>query len=161
MKINNPFIDVDDGFTLIEVLIAMVILTIGIFALYSMQISSIRGNHLANLVTQSSNFSSLQLERALSADFDGSTLEDRNNNGTKKDLDKDSIDDAGKNFGLDDVGDDADYQINSGDNNYTIAYNVALDVPLEGIKKIRVHTRSNANVMQNAVTFDLLKNEGI
>ena len=51
------------GFTLIEVLVAMVILTIGILSLYSMQISAIRGNSLANHLTTAATWNADRLEQ--------------------------------------------------------------------------------------------------
>lgn len=65
---NNPHNT--KGFTLIEVLIAMVILTIGILTLYSMQIGAIKGNSTANSITTVASIARDQMEQILAEDFD-------------------------------------------------------------------------------------------
>jgi prepilin-type N-terminal cleavage/methylation domain-containing protein len=62
------------GFTLIEVLFAMAILTIGILTVASMQISSIRGNAFAGKVTEATTWAGRQLEILQSLPFDDSDL---------------------------------------------------------------------------------------
>lgn len=58
-----------DGFTLIEVLIAMVILSIGILTLYTMQIGAIKGNSKARTLTEIANIAQNQMEQILTDDF--------------------------------------------------------------------------------------------
>jgi len=65
-----------EGFSLIEALIAMFILTVGILSLYSMQINSVRGNSRANLITESSTWASDQVEYLLALDYDHADLTD-------------------------------------------------------------------------------------
>jgi len=60
----------DNGFTLIEVLIAMVVLSIGIFALFSMQANSVQGNANASAISEASNASCEKIEELLGIDFD-------------------------------------------------------------------------------------------
>lgn len=57
-----------EGFTLIEVLTAMVVLTIGILSMYAMQITAIRGNSNANQITTASNLALSQIEEILAWD---------------------------------------------------------------------------------------------
>ncbi len=65
----------NSGFTLIEVMIALVILLIGILSLYGMQITSIKGNSAANQVTTASTLALDQIEQILSwADDDARLL---------------------------------------------------------------------------------------
>lgn len=59
----------DNGFTLMEVLVVMVVLGIGIFSLYSMQIRSIRGNAKAQAITVASNTIRDTVEQMLGKDF--------------------------------------------------------------------------------------------
>ncbi|MDK9709491.1 MAG: prepilin-type N-terminal cleavage/methylation domain-containing protein [Desulforhopalus sp.] len=54
-----------EGFTLLEVLLAMVILTVGILALFGMQIGAIRGNSLANDITDASTRALDEVEQIL------------------------------------------------------------------------------------------------
>jgi type IV pilus assembly protein PilV len=60
----------ESGFTLIEVLIAMVILSIGIIALTSMQTTGIKGNATANILTTGGTWAADSVERVFAMDFD-------------------------------------------------------------------------------------------
>jgi len=62
------------GFTLIEVLMAMAVLTIGLLAIGSMQISSINGNSTGKMTSQAASFASDQMERLLALNFTDAQL---------------------------------------------------------------------------------------
>jgi len=64
----------EEGFTLIEVIIAISILTIGLLSLASMQVSSIRGNAFASGVTEATSLAADRLEKFLALSFDHSDL---------------------------------------------------------------------------------------
>lgn len=64
------------GFTLIEVMIAIAVLTIGLLAIGSVQISSINGNTTGKMTSQAATFAADQLERLLAIDFDDPQLAD-------------------------------------------------------------------------------------
>lgn len=122
MKRDNHFNNFGDckGFTLIETVVAMVILTIGILALYSMQTTSVRFNATASVLTTSSNWASDRIERLLALDFEDQQLVD----------DNDSTDlapaIAGNGAaGLDDTSATADGRDLSPDGKYIIYWNVA------------------------------------
>jgi type IV pilus modification protein PilV len=68
--------DNTQGFTLIEVMIAIAVLTIGLLAIGSVQISSINGNTTGKMTSQAATFAADQLERLLALDFDDANLED-------------------------------------------------------------------------------------
>ena len=70
----------DAGFTLIEVLIALMIFSVGILGIGLMQLSAIRGNSLANHLTEAAVFGSDQIEQMLSWDYDDDKLKSTNNN---------------------------------------------------------------------------------
>lgn len=63
------------GFTLIEAIITMLILTIGILAINKMQISSIKGNATANKLTIASTTASNAYELLLSIPYDNPALD--------------------------------------------------------------------------------------
>ncbi|WP_020587600.1 type IV pilus modification protein PilV [Desulfobacter curvatus] len=69
----------DRGFTLIEVLIAMLVLAIGILALNTMQTSSIQGNTTANKLTTASTLAGNVYERLLNVSYDDSTMDPATN----------------------------------------------------------------------------------
>lgn len=58
-----PFSNNKDGFTLIEVLIAMAILAIGMMAVISMQLSAARNNAKGNLITQATLLAKQKMEQ--------------------------------------------------------------------------------------------------
>jgi prepilin-type N-terminal cleavage/methylation domain-containing protein len=62
------------GFSLIEVLVAMAIFAIGILAVYSMQITSIRGNASARGITENITLASGKVEELLALSYDHSDL---------------------------------------------------------------------------------------
>lgn len=59
-----------NGFTLIETVIAIAILAIGILSLYSMQVSAIRGNSHANQITTSANWAADRIEQLIAREYD-------------------------------------------------------------------------------------------
>ena len=64
------------GFTLIEVLIAIVILTFGLLAVGSMQISAIRGNFMGGNTSIALSLASQKMEDLLNKDFNHADLTD-------------------------------------------------------------------------------------
>jgi type IV pilus assembly protein PilV len=60
----------EKGFTLIEIMVAIFILTIGILAVASMQNSSLLGTAKSNAVTQATNVAMDRMERLLCLPFD-------------------------------------------------------------------------------------------
>jgi type IV pilus modification protein PilV len=63
------------GFTLIEILFAMVIFAIGFLAIASMQISAGKSNRTASERTFAANIASDHMERLMSLSFDDSNLD--------------------------------------------------------------------------------------
>ncbi len=66
----------NDGFSLIEVLIAMAILTISIFGLYSLQVTNIQRNNKGNAITSASTWGTDQVEYLLALDYEHPDLAD-------------------------------------------------------------------------------------
>jgi len=63
-----------NGFSLIEVLIALVLFAVGILGVGAMQIGSIKGNSFSQEVTQATVLSQEKLEELRKMDFDDSNL---------------------------------------------------------------------------------------
>lgn len=75
----------EQGFSLIEALVAMLILTIGIFALYSLQITSINGNSKAHVLTVASTWGTDQVEYLLALDYIHPDLDNGNHGPVSRD----------------------------------------------------------------------------
>lgn len=144
------------GFTLIEVLIAVVVFTIGILSANAMQISSIKGNSKANRITESANWASDKVENLLVLDYDDSEFDDDDGDGTDQDGDSDGVDDDGGNFGLDDIV-NPDGNENSPDGIYTIYWNVAVDCPMPNIKTVKIIVARNDSTLQKNTGFQYFK----
>lgn len=137
------------GFTLVEVLIALVLFSVGILAVNAMQITSIGGNTKARRYTEAVNLASERMEALLALDFDDPELDDDDGaddgsdsgNGTNQDADSDGDDDSGDNYGLDDTAGADGSEVFD---NYSVFWNIANDYPLTGgsangsVKTIRV-----------------------
>ena len=134
----------EKGFTLLEVIVAISILTIGILAVASMQISSIRGNSLSSAVTGGTTWAGDQVERLMALPYDDPLLQD---------TDGDSA------AGLDNTGfdndpntqADADQQAIEG--RYTIYWNVADDTPMTNTKTINVTVTWTDHGVQKTVSL--------
>ena len=142
MKQSLPTIN-DAGFTLIEVLIAMFVLTIGIFSLFSMQTTSTISNIMASNMTVATNWGMDSIEEIIEMDYDD--LDDTNGDGTA---------------GLDEIV-APDDQSTSPDDMYTIYLNVAEDSPIEGCKTLRIHIQDNNQQMKNVITYQYIKEKSI
>ncbi len=97
------------GFTILEVLVAISILTIGLLAVASMQVSAIRGNNLSTKVTCALALAEDKMEYLLGLDYNDPSLQDRvlGNNADLStitsgsvDYEEPNIDEAGAEGGL-------------------------------------------------------------
>ncbi len=66
----------EQGFTLIEVLVAVVILTVGLLAVGTMQISAIRGNFMSGNTSTALSLASEKMEDLLNKDYSHADLAD-------------------------------------------------------------------------------------
>lgn len=73
------YLNNNNGFTLIEVMIAIVVLTIGLLGAAAMQLSSVNGNAHASNMTEATNLALDQIENILSWDFNDVRLADNEN----------------------------------------------------------------------------------
>jgi type IV pilus assembly protein PilV len=103
------------GFTLLEVIVAISLFSIGLLAVASMQVSAIRGNTLAGGVTEATSWVSDLMEKLMILPFDHANLVDTDGDGTNQDPDGDGMDNDGGDFGLKDVtAATADHQVSRG-----------------------------------------------
>lgn len=145
MKKNNS----QDGFTLIEVMIAIFILTIGILGAAAMQVASIDGNSIANRITEAATWGGNELEFLMGQPYDDpkfTDLQDGNNDGAAG---LNNTDVAGS---LADGGPETPAPL--GD--FTVFWNVADDYPVFGTKTIRVLVRRNDQGVQKTITQDFI-----
>lgn len=132
------------GFTLLEVIVAIAILTFGILAVASMQISSMRGNSFAGNVTEATTLAGDKLERLIGLPYDDDDLRDMNANGSD---------------GLNKTGNDADYpeeqEIDAV--TYSVCTNLAIDTPRNNTKTIKVIVTWMDRGFQKSVSLQHVK----
>jgi prepilin-type N-terminal cleavage/methylation domain-containing protein len=71
----------EKGFTLLEVIVAISILTIGLLGVASMQVSAIKGNTLAFGITEATSWASDQIEKLIVLPYDHADLQDTDGDG--------------------------------------------------------------------------------
>jgi type IV pilus assembly protein PilV len=128
------------GFTLLEVIMAISILTVGLLAVASMQISAMRGNEMSMIYSESTERVQDRVEKIMTQDF--SSL---------KDTDSDGL------TGLDHTGDNADDKDES-DETYKVYWNIADNTPVHGVKTIRVIVQWQRRGKTSNYSFDMLRN---
>lgn len=131
----------EQGFTVIEVLIATTIFAVGLLAVATMMISSIRTNSQAALITEGVSRAHNKVEELLSLDYAASVLVDANDNGSA---------------GLEDTTSPA---ADSSEllGNYNLYWNVANDIPVVDAKTIRVITTWNDRGSLKRYSLDVIK----
>ena len=150
------------GFTLIEAVVALAVLSIGILTINIMQNGAVQGNYRASQITTASSRAGDRMEKINGMAFDDNLLSDRNGNGTDQDADGNGIDDDDEgtgtdtiaNFGLDETN-DADHTFTFAEDGLTMHYNIAVDQPLDNMKTIRVIIVRDADRQQ--LVFDYYK----
>jgi len=130
----------EKGFTLVEVIVAIGILSVGILAAASMQISSLRGNSYAEEVTNGTVLAGEQLERLYALDYDAADMADTDTDG---------------NAGLGDTGVNADHTVTQGI--YTVCWNVAEGVTVGNTKTIRMIVTWTYGNDERNVTVQFIK----
>jgi len=140
------------GFTLIEALIAMVILAIGVFSLYSMQITSIEGNSQAISITEAATWGSDRLERLMTLPYDDAELTDNKKTGANEGVT--GLDNTNVPGRLADSG-----PVVEGP--FTIYWNVADNYPAFGTKTVRVHIERFEQGEVKTITQDFIMMEPI
>lgn len=122
------------GFTLLEVMAAISILTIGLLAVASMQGAALRGNAKAMDVTNAATLAADRMEKLAALPYNDPDLEDTDHDGAS------GLNDTGFD-GNPDTQADADYgttQKTAGGKVYSLYWNVAVDEVKKGTKTIDV-----------------------
>jgi type IV pilus modification protein PilV len=125
----------EKGFTLIELMIAMIVLGIGILALIEMQVAAMSGNSSANQMTIATTLAQDQIERLKGLSFFDAALTDTN---------------AGNNGALTNPTDDESFDLTDASNpmnesggttglrRYRRFWNIADNTPIQGVKTVVV-----------------------
>lgn len=134
------------GFTLLEVLIALVIFSIGILGVASMQTSAISGNFQANRLSQAASWASDRIEILMARDYDDPLLNATVPAGTEA---------AAVPAALDNLG-TARAPATSPDG-FEVYWNVAENYPIENCKTIRVLVRRSDKGIMKTVAQNFVK----
>jgi type IV pilus assembly protein PilV len=134
----------EKGFTLVEILFAITILSIGILAVASLQATAINGNWKAIQLTQATTWGQNYLEYLMRIPYDHDDLKDLNGDGDT---------------GLGAVGTGADHGEDRVSDNtaYSINWNVSEETPYPNTKTIRLIVRWTERGVQKQVVFDYIK----
>ncbi len=81
MKKKTGICFVQDGFTLIEAVIALIVLSVGVLSLQRMQLTTIRGNGDAQSITAASTLAADRVEKLTALPYADASLVDRNGDG--------------------------------------------------------------------------------
>ncbi len=117
-------LETDKGFTILEVLIAISVLTIGILAVSSMQVSAIWGNAFAIRQTEGTTIALDRLEKIMSLSYENTDLA---------------------------AGSHTDPSPPSG---YSVVWNVADDSPLNNAKRVIVTVTWTGHGVQKDVSLE-------
>ena len=152
------------GYTLVEILIAITILACGLLAVASMQVVAIRSNDIAIGISRGVTLAQAKMEELISLPYSHADLSDADSDGTDQDADHDGKDDDGGFFGLNDTVDAggavvSDRYSPETDGRYTVHWNVAVDVPLPGSKTIRVIVAWSERGRDKRIALDFVRTD--
>jgi len=133
----------EEGYTLVEVLVALGILGFGLMAVATMQVTAIKTNARASGMSQGVTLAQAKAEDLMNLSYSAIVALDDDGDGTDQDADNDGNDDDGGNFGLNDtvdgggnvIADDSELNVNG---RYSIYWNVAVNEPAANSSRIRV-----------------------
>jgi type IV pilus modification protein PilV len=135
----------EQGFTLLEVMIALFILAFGLLAIATMQATAIKANSRAMGLTEAANLAQDRMEKLINLAYTDNDLTDTDGDGQG---------------GLDHTGAGADHTIAWTATNgvvYTVYWNVAADEPIRNVKTIRMIVRWPDRGLMRTATFDFMK----
>lgn len=129
------------GFTLVEVMVAIVIFALGLTAVVTMTTGSVGSNATARAISGSAEKAAEQIELLTALPYEDALLQDTVNVGLgfiRNPLPSVAAVAAGTYDSPNPAARPADYQVTSPDGNYTIYWNVAEDTPIPRTKTIMV-----------------------
>ncbi|PIE73473.1 MAG: hypothetical protein CSA20_02835 [Deltaproteobacteria bacterium] len=137
------------GFALIEVIVCILIFSIGILAVARLGVESTRGDTMAGKLSEGAIAVQDQIERMLSMPYGDDMLKDKNGDGTT---------------GLDKEGAEADHIRTTDDGVHVVSWNVADMIdPATGdsfnFKRIRVIVESNSPGGAKKTTYDYIRGQ--
>jgi len=159
----------EEGYTLVEVLVALGILGFGLLAVATMQVTAIKTNARASGLSQGVTLAQAKVEDLMNLPF--TALNDPDGDGTNQDADNDGTDDNGGNFGLDATEDPADECSNDPVSDgfwpnpwdctaqYRLFWNVAVDEPVADSKIIRVIVIWTERGKNKRISLDFVKTD--
>jgi len=139
------------GFTLIEVLIGLSILTVGILGVATMQISAIRGNHFSDNTTTALILAEQKMEDLLSRTYDDGDL---NNVNPANDNNLNSLTIFDHNERVNENG-----EINNASGYFRRIWNIDDDHPFNGNKTISVIVTWPHDLNQHKVSLSSIKRQ--
>ena len=144
----------ENGFTLVEVLLAMVIFSIGILAVINMQLVASWTNTKSRYMTQGIVVAQGKIEELMGADYDAANLVSRTG-----DVDFQTNDAIAFDASLDEVGADADWN-DTTDPFYTLYWNIRENYPYPDTKTVRVIVRWDEKTLAKRFDLDMVKSAG-
>ena len=147
-----------EGYTLVEILIAIAILAFGILAVATMQVTAIKTNAIASGMSQGVTLAQAKVEELMNHSY--STLIDTTGDGTDRD----------EGFGLNntiDPVDDCNHPVSDGfwpdpwdcTARYRIFWNIAVDQPSPAIKTIRIIVIWTVRGKDKRISLDFIKTD--
>ena len=152
----------EEGYTLVEVLVALGILGFGLLAVATMQVTAIKTNARAGNLSHGTTLAQAKAEELMNLAYSTLVALDADGDGTDQDADSDGIDDNGGNFGLNDTvdgggnvrADGSELNVNGG---YSIFWNVAVNEPTANSTRIRVITTWTERGKNKRVSLDFVQ----
>lgn len=139
-KTGQRVLKCQNGFTLIEVMIAIALLSIGILGMATMQITSMKGNNIAGQLTEGSIWAMNRLEQIMALSYDDPKISAGTNQPA---ADSDGLDN------------DNDGQIDEAgeSGNISIQWQVVDDYPIIDTKKIEITVTQGTGSAQKTVSL--------
>jgi type IV pilus assembly protein PilV len=150
-----------NGFTLVEVMVALAIFTIGILGVNAMQLAAIKGNATANVISQATTWASDRVEILSGLNYTDSDLDDADGDGNTGLNDAECCSDGNDPDGTAVTGCTAKADGCEAQGTYSIYWNVAEDVTFPDIKNINVIVTKLDRGVPKSVTVSYMKSNSL